>query len=286
MSHESIWKDLQGVPLTQGFVDAAGLRTRFLMTGEEHDEVLIMLHGFGGHAEAYSRNLEAAGCHFRSYSIDMVGHGYTDKPDEPYDMPLYVEHLRGFIETTGAERVYLSGESLGGWVAASFAIAYPEKVRRMVLNTMGGATMNLSVMQTVREKTLAAAENPRQFTRERLEWLMADPSVVHEDLVECRTRIYEQSGAVDAVQRGFVLYEEEGRVKWLMDEERASQITVPTLVIWTTKDPTAAPEVGKRVADAIPKGSYALLRDCGHWPQFEDAAQFNRLQLDFLLADS
>ncbi len=284
MTHRSIWQDLQGVAVQQGYVDAEGVSTRYLMTGAENDEVLIMLHGFGGHAEAYSRNLEAAGEHFRAYSIDMIGHGYTDRPDKPYDMPEYVEHLRAFIDAIGADRVCLSGESLGGWVAASFAIAYPERVRRMVLNTMGGATMNLEVMRTVREKTLAAAEAPRRFTRERLEWLMADPSVVHDDLVECRTRIYEQPGAAQAVKNGFILYEEEGRSRWLMDEARAATIPVPTLVIWTTKDPTAAPEVGERVAAAIPDGSYELIRDCGHWPQFENAPLFNQLQLDFLTA--
>jgi 2-hydroxy-6-oxonona-2,4-dienedioate hydrolase len=253
------------------------------MTGKEHDEVLVFLHGFGGHAEAYVRNLAAHGQHFRTYSIDMLGHGYTDKPDKPYDIPAYVAHIASFLDAVGAPTAMLSGESLGGWVAASFALAHPERVTRLALNTMGGATMNLEVMATVRNKTLAAAEAPRTHTRERLEWLMADPSKVHEDLVECRTRIYESTGNLAAVRNGLVLYQEEPRRRWLMDAERVSGIEAPTLVIWTTRDPTAAPEVGERIAEAIPRGRYALMTDCGHWPQFEDPDTFNRLHIEFLL---
>jgi 2-hydroxy-6-oxonona-2,4-dienedioate hydrolase len=68
-----------------------------------------------------------------------------------------------------------------------------------------------------------------------------------------------------------------------MDAERVSGIEAPTLVIWTTRDPTAAPEVGERIAEAIPRGRYALMTDCGHWPQFEDPDTFNRLHIEFLL---
>ncbi len=283
MAHESMWVDLQGVSFEQGYVDAGGIRTRYLMTGKEHEDVLVFLHGFGGHAEAYIRNLAEHGKHFRTYSIDMIGHGYSDKPDIPYDIPAYIKHVGDFLDAIGAQQAYLSGESLGGWVAGSFAIAHPKRVRKLVLNTMGGATMNLEVMKTVRDKTLAAARAPRESTRERLQWLMADPSCVHEDLVECRTRIYEQEGAVRAVENGTVLYLEEVRALYLMDEERVSNIQAPSLVIWTTKDPTAAPEVGERVARAIPNGEYALITDCGHWPQFEDSDTFNRIHLEFLL---
>ena len=282
MHHESIWVDLQGLAFEQGYIDAGGINTRYLMTGKEHDDVLIFLHGFGGHAEAYVRNLEAHGKHFKTYSIDMIGHGYSDKPDMPYDIAVYMKHLGDFMDAMGVQRAHLSGESLGGWVAGSFAIDYPERVNKLVLNTMGGATMDLKVMATLRDKTLAAAKQPRQSTQARLEWLMADPASVHQDLVECRTRIYERPGTVAAVENGLVLYREEVRRKWLMDDARVGKIQAPALVIWTTKDPSAAPEVGERIAKALPNGSYSLIVDCGHWPQFEDPETFNRIHLEFL----
>ena len=68
----------------------------------------------------------------------------------------------------------------------------------------------------------------------------------------------------------------------LTDEDWAA-IQTKTLVLWTDKDPTAAVNVGEKLARLIPNASFALMTDCGHWPQFEDPATFNKLHLAFLL---
>ena len=52
---------------------------------------------------------------------------------------------------------------------------------------------------------------------------------------------------------------------------------------WVDKDPTAAVNVGEKLARLIPNARFTLMTDCGHWPQFEDPATFNKLHLDFLL---
>jgi pimeloyl-ACP methyl ester carboxylesterase len=53
-------------------------------------------------------------------------------------------------------------------------------------------------------------------------------------------------------------------------------------VVWTSHDPTATPEEGKQIADMIPGSKFVVMNRCGHWPQFEDAEQFNRLHIEFL----
>ena len=92
---ESVWSDLQGVAFSQGYLDAGGVRTRYLHAGDPGNPALVLLHGSGGHAEAYVRNLEAHAEHFSTWSIDMLGHGYTDKPGHPLEIAHYVEHLVG-----------------------------------------------------------------------------------------------------------------------------------------------------------------------------------------------
>ena len=91
--HESVWSDLQGVAFSQGYLDAGGVRTRYLHAGDKSKPALVFLHGSGGHAEAYVRNLEAHAEHFSTWSIDMLGHGYTDKPGHPLEINHYVSHL-------------------------------------------------------------------------------------------------------------------------------------------------------------------------------------------------
>jgi len=122
-----------GVEYSQKYYNVDGVRTRAIEAGS--GPVLIFLHGTGGHAEAYVRNIEAHAKHFHVYAIDMIGHGYTDRPDCDYDMNDFVDHLVKFIDTIGADKVYLSGESLGAMVASWTAINHPEKVIKLVQNT-------------------------------------------------------------------------------------------------------------------------------------------------------
>src|ERR1700761_3503134 len=118
---------------------AGGVRTRYLRAGDPGKPVLVLLHGSAGHAEAYVRNLGAHGEYFSTWAIDMLGHGFTDRPGHPLEVEHYVEHLLAFLDAIDVERTNLSGESLGGWVASRLAIDHAGRVDRLVLNTAGGS---------------------------------------------------------------------------------------------------------------------------------------------------
>jgi 2-hydroxy-6-oxonona-2,4-dienedioate hydrolase len=279
----SFWQDFRAGSFTQGYLDAAGIRTRYLHAGDGRKPPLILLHGTGGHAECYSRNLLAHGEHFDTWAIDLIGHGYSDKPAHPYEIPTYVEHVRAVMDTLGFDRAHLSGESLGGWVAARFALTYPDRTGRIVLNTTGGATMNPAVMERIKTLTMAAVRNPDWDTvKARLEWLMADPATVTDDLIACRQAIYRAPGMLEAMPHILCLQEPEIRQRNNLRDDEWRAINAPALVLWTDKDPTAAAEVGERLASLIPSAEFALMKGCGHWPQFEDPETFNALHLRFL----
>jgi 2-hydroxy-6-oxonona-2,4-dienedioate hydrolase len=198
---ESVWIDLQGVPFSQGYLDAGGVRTRYLHAGDTSKPTLVLLHGSGGHAEAYVRNLEAHAEHFSTWSIDMLGHGYTDKPGHPLEVAHYLDHLLAVFDTIGGQRVHLSGESLGGWVAARAAADHPDRIDRLVLNTAGGSQADLEVMKRIITLSMAAAENPSWETvQARIKWLMADKTKGYDDIVASRQRIYRQPGFVAAMR--------------------------------------------------------------------------------------
>ena len=284
MKYKSIWADLRGVSFRQGWLDAGGIRTRFLASGEDQSKpVLLLLHGTGGHAEAYARNLGPHGEHFRTYAIDMLGHGWTDKPDRPMETSAYVDHIRALLDALGAKRAHISGESLGGWVAARFALDHPDRIDRLVLNTTGGSTANPEVMKRLKELTARAAEDPSwEFIKARLEWLMHDKGHVNEDLIATRQAIYSSPGAGDAMKRALILQEMETRVRNLLKDDEWTRISAETLVLWTTHDPTNPPAEGRRLATLIPRAKFLMMENCGHWPQFEDAETFNTAQIAFL----
>lgn len=279
----SLWQELRNTPFAQGWADARGIRTRYLHAGQKGQPALIFLHGTGGHSEAYLRNLAVHGREFDTWAVDMLGHGWTDKPAHPYEIKHYVDHLVRFMDSQSIAKAHLSGESLGGWVASQFAIDHPDRVDRLVLNTAGGFRAEPAVMEKIKSLSMRAVQEPSwDFIKARVEWLMADPRHATPDLVACRQAIYSQPGAVDAMKNALVLQEMDVRLRNLIDANDYASIAAPTLVLWTSHDPTADVSEGRRLSRMIPGAQFVVMDGCGHWPQWEDAATFNRLHIGFL----
>ena len=96
---QSIWAELRGTSFSQGWLNAGGLQTRYLTSGSSDKPPLLLLHGVGGHAEAYVRNLKSHGEHFWTWAIDMIGHGWSDKPPVDREVPHYVDHVLRVLDT-------------------------------------------------------------------------------------------------------------------------------------------------------------------------------------------
>ncbi len=283
----SLWQDLRDTSFSQGWLDAKGIRTRYLQSGERSQPPLLFLHGAGGHAEAYARNLAAHGRHFNTWSIDMIGHGWSDKPDHAYEISHYVDHLLRFMDAQGWDKAFISGESLGGWVASRLASDHPDRVEKLVLNTAGGSRAEPTVMARIKSLSTQAAEDPSwAFIKARVEWLMADPAHATPDIIACRQAIYAQPGFKKAMANAMVLQDMAIRTRNLMTPEDYGRIQAPTLVLWTSHDPTADVQEGQRIADMIPGATFVVMQGCGHWPQWEDVPTFNRLHINFLLGRS
>jgi 2-hydroxy-6-oxonona-2,4-dienedioate hydrolase len=283
-AHLSIWGDLLGVELRQRFVDAGGIRTRVIEAGD--GPALVMVHGTGGHLEAYSRNLRTLSEHYRVVLYDMVGHGYSDKPDHPYTTDVLSDHLVAVLDGLGIERAHLSGESLGGWVAAWTAAHHPERVDRLVLNTPGNITNKPQVMAAVRESSLKAVrEATPETVRARVEWLFYDTSHVTDELVALRLGIYTQPGFEQAMTNIVALQDWKYREPYAWSAEWCGQITAPTLLLWTDHDPTGTLDEAELLREWIPDARMEVIEGAGHWPQWEKPDEFHRAHLRFLRGD-
>ena len=284
---KSVWSDLKALEFTQGYLTAAGVRTRVLMAGNRENPLLLCLHGVGGHAEAYVRNLAAHSEHFWIVAIDMLGHGWTDKPAIDYQVADYANHVADVMTELGRKRAHLSGESLGGWVATWLAVNAPERVERLVLNTAGGWTAHPEVMARLKRLATEATTDPSwENIKARLEFLMFDKTSVSDDLIETRRAIYAQPGYAETMQRINCLQEMHIRRRNMITEAQYRSIKAPTLVVWTSHDPTATPAEGAQIAAMIPNSRFIVMNECGHWPQFENAELFNRVHIQFLRGQS
>jgi pimeloyl-ACP methyl ester carboxylesterase len=94
---------------------------------------IIFLHGTWNEGSQWVSTMELLSREFHCLTPDLLGFGESETPDIHYSIDLQVECLAEFIDTLRLEHVYLVGHSLGGWIAASYALKYPEKTLGVVL---------------------------------------------------------------------------------------------------------------------------------------------------------
>jgi 2-hydroxy-6-oxonona-2,4-dienedioate hydrolase len=281
MTDIPVWVALGDVPHSVEHIDVGPWRTRVLQAGA--GEPLVLMPGTGGHLEAYAHNIGPLSEHFRVIAYDYPGHGYTTHATSDLELPDYVEHLVGLLDVLGVPRAHLSGESLGGWVALKFAAAHPDRTARLVLNTPGGTMARPEVMERIRSLSQAAADDPSDANiRARLEWLMADPATVTDELVAIRRAIYARPGFAESMRHLLCLQDPEIRRRNLVTDEELAAVPRGAMVIWTSDDPSGPAGAGMDMAEKIPGGRFEYIDGAGHWPQWEQRATFNQLVIDWL----
>jgi 2-hydroxy-6-oxonona-2,4-dienedioate hydrolase len=277
----TLWTELAGLDYSVRHVAVGPWSTRLLecVAGPP----FILMHGTGGHLEAFARNLRALGGEYRVIAYDYPGHGWTTTTGHDLEIGDYVEHLTGLMDVLGIDRAHLSGESLGGWVAVKFAAQNPGRVDRLVLNTPGGTMATPEVMERIRSLSQAAADDPsEERVRARLEWLMADPSSVTDELVAIRRGVYGRAGFAESMRHILCLQDPGLRRRNLVTDAELTTVTAPTLVIWASDDPSGPAKAGLDMAQRIPAGEFRLIEGAGHWPQWEQREEFDQVVLEFL----
>jgi pimeloyl-ACP methyl ester carboxylesterase len=101
---------------------------------------LVLIGGLGADTFLWFRQVPELCKHFQVIVFDNRGAGESDKPDEPYSVPMFAADTAGLLGALGIERAHILGASLGGMIAQQFAIDYPALLDRLVLasTTFGG----------------------------------------------------------------------------------------------------------------------------------------------------
>lgn len=122
----------------QGYVQSGGVSIRFLEEGDGPPVVLV--HGFTSAAEAWSEIgvVPRLSGSFRTIAIDCRGHGKSGKPHGPsaYGMQM-VGDVVAVLDCLGVEAAHLVGYSMGAEIALRTTVAYPDRVRSLVIGGSG-----------------------------------------------------------------------------------------------------------------------------------------------------
>jgi len=284
---------VRGFEATSRKVDVGGFELHYHLAGPEGAPAVVMLHGGGPGASAWSnfgRNLPVFARRFRVIAVDQPGFGHSDKPEiEGQFFTFSADALLRLLDELGIEQAHLVGNSLGGGTAVRFALRHGRRAGRLALMAPGGLSLGVfSPDPTEGIKKLYAFAAPPGPSKEKLaeflRTLVFDPSLVTDDLVEERFRVAadpESLRAMASMGRSFTRPETfEAGMLW----REAYQIRQRTLLVWGRED-RVNPLDGALVAlKLIPRAELHVFSRCGHWAQLERFDEFNRLVGDFLEA--
>ena len=95
---------------------------------------LILLHGNGENLTYFKDQIAFFSDEYRVIAVDTRGHGRSPRGIAPFTIRQFADDLREFMEELGIDRAHILGFSDGGNIAAVFAMKYPEKVEKLILN--------------------------------------------------------------------------------------------------------------------------------------------------------
>ena len=228
---------------------------------------------------------------------DQVGFGRSSKPDIHYSFHAMGSHTKALLDELGIKRIAVVGHSMGGMVAARFALMYPETVSHLVLENPIGLedyrwrAPYASTEDLYRTELKRTEESIRAYHKAYyVEWRPA-----YDEWVQVHYR-WTLSGeyhrlAKSAALTGRLIYQQPVVHEFPLVRSK-------TLLIIGQEDRTAIgkdrvspdsrkllgnyPELGRKAAQAIPGARLVALDKVGHVPHFEASERFHRELLGFL----
>jgi 2-hydroxy-6-oxonona-2,4-dienedioate hydrolase len=283
--YKSVWTELLDTPFRQAWVDAGGLKTRFVQAGDPANPPLLLLHGTAGSLENFAANIAAHARHFNCIAFDMIGSGMTDKPDFDYETDHYVKHAVDFFNAMGIKKASVIGLSLGARVASRLAIDYPDKVEKLILLSATAYFPAKPIQDDIKRSRSAAAANPSwDNIVEIFKGLFHEPGKVWDDLIATRLSIYRRADMKAAMSHILALLEPAVYNRNRIPDEDWKRLRAPTLIIAAVDHEDVFLETARAIVKLIPNAKVIEMKHCSHWPQMEDPEMFNRLSLEFLQA--
>jgi pimeloyl-ACP methyl ester carboxylesterase len=252
---------LQDSSVAEKYATVFGAKIHYLEAGS--GPVVILLHGLGGSSSNWAPTIGPLAQKYRVIVPDQIGFGKSDKPMLNYRVATLVDFLDGFYKQVGVQKASLVGNSLGGFTAAAFAIAHPEKVDKLVLVDAAG----FAVTGDVDPKVLNGL-NPstRQFASDAAVDLFLASRVTAGDG-------YTVQRFIDSIAHGEDML-----------DGKLGAIKHPTLIIWGREDGLTQLAMGQRFNKEIAGSQLLIIDKCGHVPQLEKPMEFNAGLLKFLAA--
>jgi pimeloyl-ACP methyl ester carboxylesterase len=291
------------------FVDAGGIKTHFVVRGDEKGRPIVLVHGFGASTYTWRFNLDVlAAKGFRVYAYDIKGFGLTAKPkDSQYHIVAFARHLVDFLDALKIERPILVGNSMGGAIVTRVALLHPERVAGVVLIDAAPPHYVMldrptsGVVGDLKDAAKEAAAKPSgPGLRERLGLRLAKALIsrqtverglraayhnpqkfVTDEAVEVYYRPLFIDGAAEALAAITNRPKEPGE-----PFPPLKTLKPPALIVWGRHDRVIPVATADYFASELPGARRVIFEDSGHVPHEEEAEAFNTLLAEFASASA
>jgi pimeloyl-ACP methyl ester carboxylesterase len=238
---------------------------------------LVLIHGFTLDSRMWDDQMDALTTRHQVIRYDLRGFGRSAMPgEEPYTA---AGDLKALLDYLGLEAAAILGLSLGGGVAADFAVTYPEAVRALVLvdATVGGWEWSSGWNERLGAVWAAGRELGVETARER--WLALPLFMAAREQPQVARRLRR-------IVSGYSGWH------WVNDDpqqyldppaiQRLGSITAPTLIIIGERDEPDFHGVAAALQRGIPHAEPVTIPGVGHMSNMEAVEQFNEIVLRFL----
>jgi len=276
------------------YIETNGIRLHVLQDGLQEGPLVILLHGFPEFSYGWKQQIPyLATAGYRVWTPDQRGYNLSDKPDGVafYSLDELAADVVGLINAAGQKQAFLVGHDWGAAVAWWVATKYPERLSKMVvINVPHWAVMQKHLRsnfnQLLKSWYIFFFQIPRipEILAQQSNWtiltkLLRNSSrrntFTNSDLDKYRGAWSQPKAFRSMINwyRSFVQ-----KPPSLPSNPR---ITVPTLLIWGTKDKFLGQEMAQPSIDLCDNGSLVLIEKATHWVQHEEADRVNELIKSF-----
>lgn len=246
-------------------------------------DALLLIHAGVADCRMWDEQMTAFAPYFRTIRFDMRGFGRTRLSRGAFS---YHEDVAALLDALGHETAHIVAISFGGRVALDFALAYPHRVRSLVLGapSVSGAEDSARVQRFVAEEEAALEAGDLDGAVELNLRLWVDGPERGPEEVDAAVR-----RLVGEMQRTAFLVEgqEEATLKPQPEAAigRLPDVTVPVLLVSGSLDLEEKRALAEDVAFALPRGRHISL-PAAHMMSLEQPAAFNKAVLGFLLGQA
>lgn len=229
-------------------------------------EPVLLLHGFGGDKDNWTRMIPHMNKKFRLIAPDLLGFGESSRfSEENYSVSSQVERIKEFKDKIGLGKVHIVGNSMGGAIATSFTIKYPNEVLSLILIDSAGVTSPTKSELTLE---LEKGNNPLLVNDAKDFDRLMSFNFHKKPYIPNSIKQYFAERAVKNREFNQKIFSDI-RNEPSQIEFNLGKIKNQTLILWGDKDRVIHPDSALVFNKGIPGSKLVVFKDCGHLPQLE-----------------